>query len=67
MATQGDLGLNHKNIIKIFSLRTICLRGLKFGMYYVALTSGPSPSLMKVPASKMALPQGVLGLKHRNT
>ena len=65
MATQGVLGLNHKKNYKNLFPQNHLPKGLE--IWYVALPSGPSPSLMKVPASKMALPQGVLGLKHRNT
>ena len=64
----GGPGFNHRNTYKNIKnlLQTHLAQMLE--IWYVALPSGPVPIFvqMKVPGSKMAPRQGVLGSNHRN-
>ena len=66
---QGVLGSIieiHRKILKNFLLQNHLAQMLE--IWYVALPSGPVPIFiqMKVPGSKLAPCQGVLGSNHRN-
>ena len=62
----GGLGFENEICLKIFS-RTARLRCLKFGMIWLVLVILYQVCSNSGPRSKMVLPQGVLGLNHRNT
>ena len=66
---QGVLGSIieiHREILKTLLLQNHLAQMLE--IWYVALASGPVPIFiqMKVPGSKLAPRQGVLGSNHRN-
>ena len=64
---QGVLGSIieiHRKILKNLLLQNHLAQMLE--IWYVALPSGPLPISLKVPGSKMAPRQGVLGSNHRN-
>ena len=66
---QGVLGSIieiHRKVLKNLLLQNHLAQMLE--IWYVALPSGPLPIFvqMKVPGSKMAPRQGVLGSNHRN-
>ena len=62
----GSITEIHRKILKTLLLQNHLAQMLE--IWYVVLPSGPLPIFvqMKVPGSKMAVRQGVLGSNHRN-